>query len=702
VPDLGRDAAAARAALADAARWSRGPFGVRVPVGCATSPRELPPEVDTVILATGPARGERDSERNVERNVERDSEWDVEAASAGGRRRVLIEVTSVAQARAAAAAGADGLIARGGEAGGRVGDLTTFTLLQHLFAADGLDLPVWAAGGLGPHTAAAAVAAGAAGVVLDAQLALVREMELPAEVAAAIRGMDGSETTLLAGHRVYVRPDLPVAGLAGQQADEGLDEDAVAHRLGARDLREQFLPIGQDGAFAAPLADRYVTASGVVTAVRDAIEAQLAAAVRLAPLAPGAPFAADRGLRVPVAQGPMTRVSDRAEFARAVADGGGLPFLALALMGGDEARALLRQTRDLLGDAPWGVGILGFAPPEIRSAQLEAVGEIRPPCALIAGGRPSQAASLQAAGVDTFLHVPSPGLLGRFLAAGARRFVFEGRECGGHVGPRASFPLWEGQITELLAYGEQVSVASGRSAAGAFFAGLHVLFAGGVHDERSAAMVAAAAAPLAARGARIGVLMGTAYLFTAEAVTSGAILPGFQRTALDCGGTVLLETSPGHATRVVRSPFVTAFAGRRAELLAQGLVPAQVWEELERFNLGRSRIASKGLRRGQGRLVPVDEDTQRNDGMFMIGQVAALRSEPTTVAALHAQVSEGATQALADRLVALGIDPETDVNVDGDTDVGVDTGVGPVPGQPARPDAATRAGTRARAGARAR
>src|SRR5262249_55221679 len=71
----------------------------------------------------------------------------------------------------------------------------------------------WAAGGIGPHSAAGAIAAGAAGVVLDAQLALVTEADLPDDVADAIRAMDGSETTILAGHRLYTRPDLPVASL---------------------------------------------------------------------------------------------------------------------------------------------------------------------------------------------------------------------------------------------------------------------------------------------------------------------------------------------------------------------------------------------------------------------------------------------------------------------------------------------------------
>ncbi|MCM3885419.1 type I polyketide synthase, partial [Frankia sp. R82] len=689
VLDLGRSVAAARRALRDAARWTPGTFGVRVASGCPLQPQDLPAAVDLVVLATElPVPG-----------------WSVSEVTSSGR-RVWVEVTSVAAARTAIEAGAAGLLARGNESGGAVGELTTFTLLQHLLADDGpsaaagRDVPVFAAGGIGLATAAAAIAGGAAGVVLDTQLALVQEMELPERVAAAIRAMDGSETVLHGGHRLYTRPDLPIAGLAasggptadlrdtgGEVASDGalpvqtvreaarsvgsVGSDgpavtsaqavanaaadavaaarAVSARLGARDLTEQFLPIGQDGAFAAGFADRFRSAGSVVRAVRQAIRDGLAAAVHVRPLDAGSPFAAGRGLRYPIVQGPMTRVSDRAEFARAVADGGGLPFLALALMGGPATRELLARTADQLGDAPWGVGILGFAPAELRAAQLEAVREIRPPCAIIAGGRPSQAAPLEAAGIDTFLHVPSPGLLGRFLADGARKFVFEGRECGGHVGPRASFPLWEAQIAGLLAYGE--SAAAGPD----FFGELHLLFAGGVHDARSAAMVAAAAGPLAARGARIGVLMGTAYLFTDEAVVSGAIMAGFQQAAIDCERTVLLETSPGHATRCVESDFVHTFLDRRRELLAAGAPRQQMWQELESLNLGRLRVASKGLRRDGDTVVTVDPETQVREGMFMIGQVAALRSARTTVADLHEEVTTRAGQALAARAAELGL-----------------------------------------------
>jgi acyl transferase domain-containing protein/NAD(P)H-dependent flavin oxidoreductase YrpB (nitropropane dioxygenase family) len=531
---------------------------------------------------------------------------------------LVAQVTSRPEADAALAAGATGLVASGCEAGGRVGDTEAFILFQHLVA---LDVPVWVRGGIGRHTAAAVIAGGGAGVVLDVQLGLLRESRLDRDARQALAAMDGSETRVVGGHRFYTRPDLPAAALPDETP-----ATEVASFLGA-DLRQNLVPFGQDGGFSAGLAERYVTVGGVVQAVQAAMDDHLAAATAEPPLAPGRGVAEAHGTRYPIAQGPMTRVSDRAEFAAAVADGGGLPFLALALLRGPEVRELLVQTKALLGDRPWGVGVLGFVPAELRAEQLEVVHEVAPPHALIAGGRPSQAAPLEAAGIDTYLHVPSPGLLDRFLKDGARKFVFEGRECGGHVGPRSSLALWDAQIDRLLEVPDPER--------------LQVLFAGGVHDARSAAMVSAAAATLAARGAHIGVLMGTAYLFTAEAVSAGAIQPAFQDVAVHCDTTVLLETAPGHATRCVETDYVRAFAARRDELVAEGVEAKVRWAELESLNLGRLRIASKALVRDDDGLRTADEDEQRREGMYMIGEVATLRHQVTTVADLHDEVSAG-------------------------------------------------------------
>ena len=48
----------------------------------------------------------------------------------------------------------------------------------------------------------------------------------------------------------------------------------------------------------------------------------------------------------------MTRVSDKATFALDVANGGALPFLALALMRGPEVDKLLSETKASLRNLP--------------------------------------------------------------------------------------------------------------------------------------------------------------------------------------------------------------------------------------------------------------------------------------------------------------------------------------------------------------
>ncbi|MER7874757.1 SDR family NAD(P)-dependent oxidoreductase [Streptomyces solisilvae] len=649
VLDLGTSGRQALQAWEDIGEWvADGRYGVRVAAGCPLTPSDLP-DAPPIGTPTNGSSGGVPGPHTVVLGV--DSPWPVEAVA--DRCRVLAEVTDLAEALDAIRAGAHGLIARGSESGGRIGALGTFVLLQRLLADPRVSLPVWACGGIGPRTAAACVLGGAAGVVLDTQLALLAESGLPEDRAAAIRSMDGSETTVLDGHRVL-------------------------RRRGRASQAEPPLTVGQDGFLAGRFAERWRdvgrTVRGITEAVREAAHEAVRNGSAVSALCPGSPLSTRLGTRFPIAQGPMTRVSDQGAFASAVAAGGALPFIALALAGREQARTMLEEAAAALDGRPWGVGVLGFAPEEIRNAQLEAVREIRPSHAIIAGGRPSQAKALERDGIATFLHVPSPGLLGQFLQAGARRFVFEGSECGGHVGPRNSFPLWEAQIAVIEDFldgaahdpqrtaGAEDADGLDGSGGGSDGAGIEIFFAGGVHDERSAAMVAALAAPLIRRGVAVGSLMGTAYLFTEEAVAHGAVQPLFQRQVVAAEHTVLLETAPGHATRCVPSPFTESFDTVRERLGKEGLPDREVWERLERLNVGRLRIASKGVDRGpDGALAPVDEKGQLSGGMFMAGQVAVMRSATTTIDALHHAVGAGAADFLTARAEAvcerLGVAP---------------------------------------------
>ncbi len=538
---------------------------------------------------------------------------------------VLAEVCSVHEAALALDAGASGLIAKGQESGGLVGAESSFVLLQCVLAlADerrcesGRPVPVWCQGGIGLNTAAGACAGGAFGVVIDAALAVYPQSSLPETVKNQILAMDGSEVHNAGGYQVYGRGQRQAAEHAALSAAE------VREALASGAL----LAVGQDAALASLAIRECPSLESLFNTMRMRIAGQIGQARSLRVLDEGNAWARAHGTRYPVAQGPMTRVSDTAEFAAAVADAGGLPFLALSMMREAPSRALMQATSDKLGDKPWGVGVLAFASADIVEPHLALVREFKPAFLVLAGGRPAQARPFIAQGIPTYLHVPSPGLLDMFLKDGATHFIFEGRECGGHVGPRYSHVLWE-QALALLDRVERPE-------------DLHILFAGGIHDARSGAMVAAIAARLAARGAKLGVLMGSAYIATREAVEAGAVLPRFQQKALEGKGTVLVETAPGHAIRCLPTGFVDLFERERERFKREGVERKHVWRALETLTVGRLRIATKGVDYVDGMLSPIDADTQDAEGMYMLGQIIALRHSVIGMDELHAQVTRGA------------------------------------------------------------
>ncbi|MEI6787786.1 MAG: SDR family NAD(P)-dependent oxidoreductase [bacterium] len=594
-----------RSALAELRTAPRERCGLRLDLGVSGIAQgllnDLPQQVGWVILArTKPAEMSGHILRLHELNV-----------------RVLVESLDLETAQAAETAGADGVIAKGNESGGWVGEETAFILLQRLRHV--ITLPLWVQGGIGSHTLAAAFAGGAAGVVLDSQLALLRESPLPPQIRARIEHMDGSET-----HCTGDEAPLRFRSLA-----------AFGKNDGARPL-----PLGQDAGFAHRLAGRYGTVERTLRGLRAELSSHLRAARHVDVLKEGSAWAQAHGTTYPLAQGPMTRVSDSPAFAAAVAEAGALPFLALGVQREGEIETLLAETSHQFDGRPWGVGLLGFLEAPLREEQMAVVRRHHPPYALIAGGHPEQAKHLEQDGIQTYLHVPSPGLLKLFIEDGARRFVFEGLECGGHVGPLSSFVLWEQAAQILLESVPSHELPS-----------CHVLLAGGIHDALSAAMAAASMASLSERGVKIGFLMGTAYLFTQEAVTSGAILETFQRQALECRHTVLLETGPGHVVRCAPTPYAESFALQKVRLLAEGVSPEQLRVSLETLNIGRLRLAAKGVTRRHGSpdaLTPVDEKEQFADGLYMIGQAAALRIDVCTIEELHHALCAGGSFILSE------------------------------------------------------
>ncbi|MDR2275340.1 MAG: SDR family NAD(P)-dependent oxidoreductase [Sphingobacterium sp.] len=529
---------------------------------------------------------------------------------------IVYQVNSLEEALQAQQLDAKGIIIKGNEAGGQVGYESTFVLFQRIIK-EVQSIPVWVQGGIGLHTAAAAKALGATGIVLDSQLALFPETSVPQEFKTLCGKLNGTETRVIANHRVLVRPNSP-------PLSDQVDKIELSSYFTDLDPATSYIPMGQDIALATDLYEDFRTLNKLIFGFKEAMYGHLKQAKAIQPINQHNALAKQLGLRYPIAQGPMTRVSDVPAFAQAVADAGALPFVALSLLRGEQAKALIMETKELAADNTWGVGILGFAPQELREEQSTYILEAKPPIVLIAGGRPAQAKVFEKAGITTFLHVPSPALLDIFLKEGAKNFIFEGRECGGHVGPLSSTVLWEKQIERILKedHPEQISV----------------FFAGGIHNAFSTAFVSIMAAPLAARGVKIGVLMGTAYLYTQEAVSTGAIQEEFQIQAMRAKDTVLLETAPGHETRCLNTTFAQHFNQEKSKLLAAGVDKKVVWEQLEKLNVGRLRIAAKGVERQGDKLINIPKSEQLDLGMYMIGQIATMHDRVLSLDSLHQHV----------------------------------------------------------------
>ena len=322
----------------------------------------------------------------------------------------------------------------------------------------------------------------------------------------------------------------------------------------------------------------------------------------------------------------MTRVSDTAAFAEAVAEGGALPFLALALLRGPRGpRACWPRRRDRLAGRPWGVGILGFVPPELRREQIEAIREARPPFALIAGGRPDQAAELERGG--------DRDLPARPVAGPARRSTSrtapggsssKGRECGGHVGPRSSLVLWE----------QAVEVARSRRSTRGVAAGGDPRPLRRRHPRRAARRRSSRRWPRRWRRGGEGRRPGRHGLPVHRRRPSppARSSPRFQAEAIRCGRTVLLETGPGHEVRVGPSPFADAFEARAA--------PA-----------ARPRAAGRRGPRGAGAAERRPAPRRRQGGRPRRGAgLAAGRPSPRPISSSGASTCSARSPTLRDRV----------------------------------------------------
>jgi nitronate monooxygenase/enoyl-[acyl-carrier protein] reductase II len=164
--------------------------------------------------------------------------------------RVMVQVTTVAQAVQAAERGVDAIIAQGGEAGGYGGDVGTMALVPQVVDAVS-PIPVVAAGGIfDGRGIAAALMLGAVGVNLGTRFLASIESPIPHEWRQAIIAANSEDTM-----KAEVLNDIsPLPGTAGY--------NTVLRSLHTR-LRSQLVSTHQAGRQHETLLTAGQTAGGI-------------------------------------------------------------------------------------------------------------------------------------------------------------------------------------------------------------------------------------------------------------------------------------------------------------------------------------------------------------------------------------------------------------------------------------------------------
>jgi nitronate monooxygenase len=262
-------------------------------------------------------------------------------------------------------------------------------------------------------------------------------------------------------------------------------------------------------------------------------------------------------LRVPIVQAPMGGGSSTPALAAAVADAGGLGFLAAGYKTADAVRADIAALRELT-QRPFGVNVFAPPPPtadaeaverfasELRAeaerygaplgdprhdddawaAKLALVAELGVPVVSFTFGCPAagDVQDLHRAGAAVWVTVTTPTEAELAAAVGADALVVQGTEAGGH---RATFDDTAPGDIGLLALLQLVSAR----------VDLPLVATGGIATGRGIAAVLAAGAAAAA--------LGTAFMLCPE----GATAPAHREAIAGEGDTALTRAFTGRTAR---------------------------------------------------------------------------------------------------------------------------------------------------------
>ena len=534
------------------------------------------------------------------------------------------------------------LILKGNEAGGKVSKYSSFILMQWYLKNS--ELPIFIHGGVGKYTAAGMFAAGASGLVMDSQFLMTDEAPVSDNLKKLLAMVDESDSTDITynGRDIYrvfaklgtkIVKDLKLKALELGDDPQGRQKiyQSIADHMTAFDEENvQFIQslfyLGQDGVFAKDFVKDSTSLHEVISNFFKTIGENLNFIDAYDPVRPGSPFAKDQGTKFPLIQGPMANISDNSDFANKVLEHGALPFFAVGSLPESLADNMLKDGSRKVD--VFGAGLVGIEAfnPTVKK-HLEMVKKYKVPYALFAGGVPSQVAELEKAGTKTYLHTPSVSMMENAIKSGCRRFIFEGGEAGGHVGTLSSMVLWEDAIAALINKNYDLT-------------DVYLVFAGGISTCFASFFISGMASFLAARGAKIGIQVGTAYLFADEIVASKCIKPQYREIIIRENETMVIGKSLGLASRTAPTSFARMMVETEAEMIKNKESLENRKHTFEKKNIGSLLIGAKGFlpdfkNPGPENYTWFEDEEHREKGNFLVGDSLAFFDRSVTIKEIH-------------------------------------------------------------------
>lgn len=543
------------------------------------------------------------------------------------------------------------LILKGNEAAGQVSKYAAFILMQWYLKNS--TLPLFIHGGVGKYTAAGMFAAGACGVVMDSQLLLTDQAPVSENFKKVLATVDESDSTQIEHengdvYRVFAKLGTKIVKDLKQKAVELGDDESgsdklyqlIAEHMTALDddqaaFVQSLFYLGQDGIFAKNFVKQTSDLAEVISRFFTDIGEQLNSVDEFDPVVPGSEFAKAQGTKFPLIQGPMANISDNSDFANKVLENGALPFFAVGSLPEQLADNMLKDGAEKVDIFGAGlVGIEAFNP--AVDSHLEMVKKYKIPYALFAGGIPSQVTALEKAGTKTYLHTPSISMMDNALKNNCKRFIFEGGEAGGHVGSLTSFVLWEQSIAHLMESGHDLSRLS-------------LVFAGGISTRFASFFISGMTSFLAAKGIKIGIQVGTAYLFADEIVNARCIKSQYREILLEENETVVVGKSLGLASRTAPTPFARMMIDNEAKMLKEKVSLEKRKRAFEKRNIGSLLIGAKGFlpdfkNPGPENYTWFDGQEHRDRGNFLVGDSLAFFKDAVTIQDIHDKYFESKPQ----------------------------------------------------------